>query len=61
MDTARDSVLNEIYDLFIDLDATEEQLEFPVLYASAKLGFARDSMDDDNDDLRPLLDAITEG
>jgi GTP-binding protein len=59
-DARVDEVIDEIYDLFIDLDATEEQLEFPVLYASAKLGFARTSMDpdDDNDNLRPLLDAI---
>ncbi len=59
-DARVDEVMDEIYDLFIDLDATEEQLDFPVLYASAKMGFARESMDDDNDDLRPLLDAIVE-
>ena len=38
---ARPEVLNEVYDLFIDLDATEDQLEFPVLYTNAKAGIAR--------------------
>src|SRR6059058_2606885 len=44
-------VLNEIYDLFIDLDATEDQLDFPVLYAIAKTGVARRSLDDPSTDL----------
>src|SRR5438094_3501740 len=51
-------VLNEIYDLFIDLDAKIEQLEFPVLYAIAKTGIARSTMEDPSTDLRPLFDAI---
>src|SRR5438552_7069271 len=51
-------VLNEIYDLFIDLDATEDQLDFPVLYAVAKNGIAKSSMEDSSTDLRPLFDAI---
>src|SRR5437879_4075251 len=51
-------VLNEIYDLFIDLDATEDQLDFPVLYAVAKTGVAKSSMEDSSTDLRPLFDAI---
>src|SRR5271167_3477763 len=45
-------VLNEIYDLFIDLDAQEDQLDFPVLYSNAKLGIAKTSLDDPSDDLR---------
>jgi GTP-binding protein len=53
-------VLNEVYDLFIDLDAAEEQLEFPVLYTIAKTGVAKRSLDDDSKDLRPLFDAILE-
>jgi GTP-binding protein len=53
-------VLNEIYDLFIDLDATEDQLEFPVLYTIAKTGVARRSLDDASNDLRPLFDAIVQ-
>ena len=51
-------VLNEIYDLFIDLDAHEDQLDFPVLYAIAKNGIAKASMEDESTDLRPLFDAI---
>jgi GTP-binding protein len=51
-------VLNEVYDLFIDLDATEEQLDFPVIYASARAGTAALSMEQPGEDLRPLFDAI---
>jgi GTP-binding protein len=51
-------VLNEVYDLFIDLDATEEQLDFPVLYTIAKTGVAKQAIDDPSTDLRPLFDAI---
>ncbi len=51
-------VLNEIYDLFIDLDATEDQLDFKVLYAISKTGVAKESLEDPSTDLRPLFDAI---
>ncbi len=51
-------VLNEIYDLFIDLDATEEQLDFPVLYTNARTGTAATSADGPAEDLRPLFDAV---
>ncbi len=51
-------VLNEIYDLFIDLDAQEDQLDFPVLYSNAKLGVAKISLEDPSDNLRPLFEAI---
>jgi len=53
-------VLDEIYDLFIDLDATEDQLDFPVLYTISKTGVAKRSMDDPSTDLRPLFDSIVE-
>jgi GTP-binding protein len=53
-------VLNEIYDLFIDLDATEDQLDFPVLYTVAKTGVAKRSLDDPSTDLRPLFDSIVQ-
>jgi len=53
-------VLNDIYDLFIDLDATEEQLEFPVLYTNAKTGTASLDPDTTGADLRPLFDAIVD-
>src|SRR5688572_29547354 len=51
-------VLNEIYDLFIDLDAVEDQLDFPVLYTSARAGTSTLSMSEPSNDLRPLFDAI---
>ena len=53
-------VLDEIYDLFIDLDATEAQIEFPVLYANAKAGTASTDPAAPGRNLRPLLDAIAE-
>ncbi len=51
-------VLNEVYDLFIDLDATEEQIEFPVLYTSGRAGTASADLAVAGEDLRPLFDAI---
>ncbi|MBI5663776.1 MAG: translational GTPase TypA [Nitrospirae bacterium] len=51
-------VLNEVYDLFIDLDATEEQLEFPIVYTNAKVGIAKLDMNDESEDLMPLFDTI---
>jgi GTP-binding protein len=52
------AVLNEVYDLFIDLDATEEQLDFPVIYTNAKLGIAKLDLEDESDNLAPLFEAI---
>jgi GTP-binding protein len=57
-DARTQEVLNEIYDLFIDLDASEEQLEFPVLYTNARIGTASVSPAAPGVDLRPLFDAI---
>src|SRR5208283_4689196 len=51
-------VLNEVYDLFIDLDATEAQLEFPIVYTNAKKGIAKLRLEDESLDLRPLFDLI---
>src|SRR6185312_12001729 len=51
-------VLNEIYDLFIDLDATEDQLDFPVIYASAKAGTATMDPAEASDNLQPLFETI---
>jgi GTP-binding protein len=51
-------VLDEIYDLFIDLDATEEQIDFPVLYAVAVDGRCTTDLDEELTDLGPLFDAI---
>jgi GTP-binding protein len=53
-------VLNEIYDLFIDLDAAEEQLDFPVLYTSARAGTSSLTQGEAGEDLRPLFDAIVD-
>lgn len=53
-------VLNEVYDLFIDLGASEEQLEFPVFYTNARAGAAHRELADGSTDLRPLMDAILE-
>jgi GTP-binding protein len=53
-------VLNEIYDLFIDLDANEDQLDFPVLYTNARVGTATLDADGTGEDLRPLFDAVVE-
>jgi len=47
-----------VYDLFIDLDATEDQLAFPVLYTNGRLGTATTDLDTPGEDLRPLFDAI---
>ncbi len=57
-DARPQEVLNELYDLFIDLDAHEDQLDFPVLYTNAKAGTASRSVDAPGQDLRPLFDAI---
>ena len=51
-------VVNELYDLFIDLDATEDQLDFPILYTNARAGIAKDSLEDSSGNLRPLFEAI---
>src|SRR5258708_1397064 len=53
-------VLNEVYDLFIDLDATEEQLDFPVLYTNARIGTASLDPEVPGEDLRPLFDAVVQ-
>lgn len=57
-DARAQEVLNEVYDLFIDLDATEEQLDFPVLYCIAKTGVAKTSLEDPSETLEPLFQAI---
>jgi GTP-binding protein len=57
-DARPEEVLNEIYDLFIDLDATEDQLEFPVIYTNARAGVAHRKVGDNCKDLLPLFEAI---
>ena len=51
-------VVDEVYDLFIDLDATDEQIEFPIIYTNAKEGIAYSRLDKESSDLTPLLNLI---
>ena len=53
-------VVDEIYELFLDLDATNEQIEFPILYAVSREGIAKKELNDASSDLRPLFDQILE-
>jgi GTP-binding protein len=53
-------VVDEIYQLFLDLDATNEQIEFPILYSVSREGIAKKQITDDSRDLRPLFDQIVE-
>jgi GTP-binding protein len=57
-DARPQEVVNELYDLFIDLDASEDQIEFPILYAISRDGIAQQHLEDDSKDLRPLFDQI---
>ena len=53
-------VEDEVFELFMELGADDDQLDFPVIYTAAKAGIAKKSMDDDSQDLKPLLDTILE-
>ncbi len=57
-DAAPHDTLDRVFDLFVSLHASDEQLDFPVLYASSRLGFARTELDDEGNNLKPLFDAI---
>jgi GTP-binding protein len=57
-DTRIEEVISEVYDLFIDLDANEQQIEFPILYTNAKRGIAHRKPGDPSEDLKPLFDTI---
>ncbi len=57
-DQRANEVLNETFDLFVSLDASEEQLDFPVLYASGRSGWASKEIDGPRENLNPLLDLI---
>ncbi len=59
-DNRPEEALDEVYDLFIDLGANEEQLDFPYIYASGRNGWAVKELDDERTDLTPLLDSIIE-
>ena len=57
-DSRIDEVINEVYDLFIDLDANEDQIEFPIIYTNAKAGIAYNQVGEESKDLKPLLNII---
>ena len=57
-DARIEEVVNEVYDLFIDLDATDEQIEFPIIYTNAKDGIAHTELGDASNSLTPLLNLI---
>ena len=57
-DARPDEVVNEVYDLFIDLDASDEQIDFPILYAISRDGIAKHELSEESADLRPLFEQI---
>ena len=57
-DSRADDVLNEVFDLFVSLDASDEQLDFPILFASGKDGWCVNDLNDKKENLYPLLDLI---
>ena len=57
-DARIDDVVNEVYELFLDLDADESQIEFPIVYCNARAGRAGLEPDELADDLRPLFDML---
>ena len=60
-DAARPDIVQEmVYELFLDLGASDEQLDFPTVYAIAREGIAKINLDDESDNLNPLLDVILE-
>src|ERR1051325_2810511 len=59
-DARPEEVVNEIYELFIDLDATDAQIDFPILYAISRDGVAKRRLEDTSTNLRPLFDQIIE-
>ncbi|MAX09378.1 MAG: translational GTPase TypA [Candidatus Marinimicrobia bacterium] len=57
-DARVEEVVNEVYDLFIDLDANDEQIDFPIIYTNAKDGLAHNEIGDSSTDLEPLFELI---
>ncbi len=57
-DARIEEVINEVYDLFIDLDATDQQIDFPILFTNAKQGIAHKNLSDNSTDLTPLFNSI---
>ena len=59
-DQRAEEVVDEVFDLFVDLNATDEQCEFPIIYGIAKQGIAKKEMDDESENLAPLFETIVE-
>lgn len=57
-DARVDEVIDLVYELFMELDVSDEQLEFPILYGKAREGIVKYNMDDENEDLKPLFETI---
>ena len=57
-DARPEEVIDEVFDLFVELGANDEQLDFPIIYASARNGFARYNVEDTNEDMQPLFETI---
>ena len=57
-DARPEEVIDEVFDLFLELGADDEQLDFPIIYASARAGYARYNVDDENNDMQPLFETI---
>ena len=57
-DARPSEVIDEVFDLFIELGANDEQLDFPIIYASARAGYAKYNVEDDNDNMQPLFETI---
>ena len=57
-DARPQEVVNEVYDLFIDLDASDDQIDFPILYAISRDGIAKHKLEDESQDLQPLFEQI---
>jgi len=60
LDARINEVINEVYDLFIDLDASDEQIEFPIIYTNAKRGIAHDELENESITITPLFETILE-
>ncbi|MGL5151097.1 MAG: translational GTPase TypA [Clostridium sp.] len=59
-DARPEEVIDEVFELFLELGANDEQLDFPIIYASARNGFARYNVEDTNEDMVPLFEKIIE-
>ena len=59
-DQRAEEVVDELFDLFVDLNATDEQCEFPIIYGIAKQGIAKKEMDDESENLAPLFETVVE-